>query len=85
VLRSQALAYLRTRGPVAARAADLLTAGFPQRTLSVPVLVRACRVDGHDAILVVEAWGGGDRTLDRRRLWVFDRLTGNVIAAAAFR
>ena len=85
VLRSQALAYLRTRGPVATRAADLLTVGFPQRTLSVPVFVRACRVNGHDAILVVEAWGGGDPTLDRRRLWVFDRLTGTIIAAAAFR
>ena len=84
-LRSQALAYLRTTGPAGDRAADLLTTGFPARTLSVPVLVRVCRVDGRAAGVVVEAWGVPGGTLSRHRLWIFDQATGGVIGAAAFR
>ena len=85
VLRAQALAYLRTLGPAGSRAADLLTVGFPARTPSVPVLVRVCRVDGRAAVVVVEAWGVPGGTLDRHRLWIFDRVTGGIIGAAAFR
>jgi hypothetical protein len=84
-MRANVLADLRTRGSLGRRAADLLTIGFPARTASVPVLVRACLVDGKDAILVVEAYGSPGGTLTHRRLWVFDRVSGALLLAASFR
>jgi hypothetical protein len=84
-LRAQVLADLRTHGPLGDRAADLLTAGFPARTLAVPVLVRASKVDGHDAILVVEAFGEAGGTLTHRRLWIFDVKSGGILGASSFR
>ena len=83
--REAALGTLRTAGPLGVRAADLLTTGFPARYPAVPVLVRACKVDGVDAIVVVEVFGDANGPLTHRRLWVFDRSTGNVTRAASFR
>jgi len=84
-MRATVLTDLRTRGELAARAADLLTNGFPERTQAVPVLVRASKVDGVEAVVVVEAFGSPGGTLTHRRLWVFDRSTGAVLRAASFR
>jgi len=84
-MRATVLEQLRTQGSFGLRAAELLTLGFPARTASVPVLVRGCRVDGVDAVLVVEAWGSTGGMLTHRRLWVFDRVKGTVLRAASFR
>lgn len=84
-MRAQVLTDLRTRGELGQRAADLLTVGFPERTSAVPVLVRASSVDGADAVVVVEAFGGAGESLTHRRLWVFDRTSGAVLRAASFR
>lgn len=84
-LRSRVLADLRAKGADGARVADVLTAGFPQRTAAVPVLVRLCAVDGTQAIVVVEAFGEAGSTLTHRRLWVFDRATGALVRAVSFR
>jgi hypothetical protein len=84
-MRTTVLTQLRAQGAFGSRAADLLTIGFPAVTASVPVLVRGCKVDGVDAVLVVEAWGSSGGRLVHRRLWVFDRATGTVIRASSFR
>ena len=83
--RARVLADLRTRGALGARAADLLTSGFPPRTAAVPVLIRSCEVDGVDAVVVVEAFGSSGGMLTHRRLWVFSSATGAVLRAASFR
>jgi len=83
-LRDEMLAQLRAEGAAGVRAAELLTAGFPERTASVPVLVRDCSVDGIAAVVVVEAYGDTGKTLTHRRLWVFDRATGAILRAASF-
>jgi len=84
-MRATALGGLRTRGKLASSAADMLTNGFPERTRAVPVLVRGSKVDGVDAVVVVEAFGSAGEMLTHRRLWVFDRATGAVLRAASFR
>jgi hypothetical protein len=84
-MRATVLADMRTRGPLGSRAADLLTVGFPERTTAVPVLVRSCKVDGVDAVIVVEAYGRAGGTLTHRRLWVFDASSGTVLRAASFK
>jgi hypothetical protein len=84
-LRSTVLADLRSRGDFGTRAADLLTIGFPEQTPSVPVLVRSSKVDGVDAVVVIEAFATGGGILVHRRLWVFDRATGAVLRAASVR
>jgi hypothetical protein len=84
-LRARMLAQLRAQGETGARVAELLTTGFPERTASVPVLVRICAVDGADAVVVVEAFGDVGGPLTHRRLWVFDRSSGAILRAASFR
>jgi hypothetical protein len=84
-LRSIVLEDLRARDETGARAADLLTEGFPAQTEAVPVLVRISSVDGTAAVVVVEAFGDDDGTLTHRRLWVFVRETGAILRAASFR
>lgn len=85
-MRVKVLGELRTRGALGTRAADLLTIGFPARTAAVPVLVRASKVDGVDAVVVVEAFGSsGGGTLVHRRLWVFDQASGAILRAASVR
>ena len=83
-VRTKMLGVLRAKGDAGARAADLLTKGFPASTASVPVLVRLCRVDGVDAVVVVEAFGDAGGTLTHRRLWIFDRTSGALLRAASF-
>jgi hypothetical protein len=83
--RQEALSRLRAQGPDGARAATLLTAGFPARTAAVPVLVERAKVDGRDALVVVEAWGSAGSTLEHTRLWVFDWQTGGVLRANSYR
>jgi ABC-type glycerol-3-phosphate transport system permease component len=84
-LRATVLAELRAKGSDGARAADLLTIGFPARTASVPVLVRLCPVDGTSAVIVVEAYGDTGGRLTHRRLWIFARDSGALIRAASFK
>jgi hypothetical protein len=84
-MRASVLSQLRAKGGLGARAADLLTTGFPARTPSVPVLVRGSHVDGVDAVIVVEAFGSAGGMLVHRRLWVFDRATGSVLRAVSIR
>lgn len=84
-MRTTALEQLRTQGAFGQRAADLLTIGFPERTASVPVLVRGSKFNGVDSIVVVEAWGSAGGRLLHRRLWVFARVSGEMLRAASFR
>ena len=84
-LRSKALAQLRSQGDTAARAADLITDTFPPRTRSVPVYVERAVVDGVPSYLIIEAWGPAEGALDRKRLWVIDAETGDVVFSAAAR
>jgi len=84
-LRSKALAQLRSQGEAAARAADLITDTFPPKTRSVPVYVERAVVDGVPSYLIIEAWGPAEGALDRKRLWVIDAETGDVVFSAAAR
>lgn len=81
-LRMRALTSLRTRGDEGDRAASLLTTGFPERTIAIPVLVRIADVDGRKSVIVVEAAAGKTGDLTARRLWVFDYATGEITKAA---
>jgi hypothetical protein len=83
-LRMKALEKLRAQGEIGARVAELLTEGFPPVTLSVPVLVRVCQVDGKDAVLVIEAYGGAGGKLTHKRSWVFELGTGTILRATSF-
>lgn len=83
--RQSVLQRLRSRGALGTRAAELLTAGFPGDTPAIPVLVRACDMNGTDAILIVEAFGDAGGALVHRRLWVFDRSTGALLRATSIR
>jgi hypothetical protein len=82
--RTRVLTDLRTRGATGDLAASLLTRGFPERTAAIPVLVRACTVDGRSAIIVVEAYGGATGALTRRRMWIFDAKSGEIIRASSY-
>lgn len=77
--RTNSLTLLRRHGEDANKAADMLTSEFPPETRSVPVYVEAATVDGVQAWLVVEAWGGRTGPLVKRRLWVIDRATGDIL------
>lgn len=80
-LRHDALVSLRKRGGDAAAAADLITRTFPADTRSVPVYVERAAVDGTSALVVVEATGPKNGTLNAKRMWVFDD-QGDVIFAS---
>lgn len=82
-LRREALVELR-RHERGREIADLLTEQFPTVTLAVPLYVERAAVDGRDAWIVVEAWGSESGKLDRRRLWVFDARTAEVVASSSF-
>ena len=84
-LRSKALAQLRSQGDTAARAADLITDTFPPKTRSVPTYVESAVVDGVPSYLIIEAWGPAEGALDRKRLWVINAETGDVVFSAAAR
>jgi hypothetical protein len=82
--RTEALVELRRKGPDAGSAADLLTRAFPLKPRSVPVYVESAPVDGQPAWIVVEAWGEQDGKLVHRRVWVFDRGTGDVLGSRSW-
>lgn len=84
-MRARVLDDLRSKGSEGARAAELLTTGFPERTAAVPILVRLSSVDGTSAVVVVEAFGDEGGTLEHRRLWVFALESGSIVRAASFR
>jgi hypothetical protein len=83
--RQRALQELRRHGTPGDAAANVLTVGFPQDVKSVPVLVEAALVDRVPSWVIVEAWSGDGKTLSSRRLWIFDRRTGQVLASSSFR
>ncbi|MDZ4178449.1 MAG: hypothetical protein U1E29_04335 [Coriobacteriia bacterium] len=78
-LRHASLSSLRSQGETEAQLADLLTAVFPADGRSVPYYAEAAMVGGREAWLVAEVWGSAAGELDRKRLWAFDRKTGDVI------
>ena len=83
--RRLALAALRRQGPEGSAAADLLTSRFPTKSSDVPAYVEVAKVDNKDALLVVDAVPGANGLLSSRRLWVFDRRTGDVILSTRMR
>lgn len=69
-LRHDALAALRRQGPEASSVSDLLTRTFPTDTSGVPIYVERGTYGGRPAVLVVEATGPSEGTLNSKRLWV---------------
>lgn len=84
-VRQGALARLRQKGTDAGAAADFMTTQFPVTTRAVPYYVEAASVDATSAWIIVEAWGGRTGELGYRRLWVFGRETGELLAATTYR
>lgn len=84
-IRRRALARLRGEGEAEAEAADFVTDVLPPESASVPVYIEKADVDGVPSYIVVEAWGARDGQLDRKRLWVLDAVSGDVIFSAAGR
>ena len=83
--RQRALAALRRSGAEGVAVADLLTKLFPADTAAVPVSIEHARVDGNDALVVVEAAAGRDGKLTTRRVWVLSYPGGAIIDSASFR
>lgn len=79
--RQDALASLRSSDGGASELADLITSTFAADTRSVPVYAEAATVDGRAAWIVVEAWGGRSGPLDKRRIWILARETGDIISS----
>jgi hypothetical protein len=82
-LRHQVLTQLRAQGTRASLAADLITRTFPTATPSVPVYVERATVDGVDALVIVEAWGGPGGRLSSKRLWALDANSGTILFSAS--
>lgn len=70
-LRREALIDLRSQSAEGARAADLITRTFPD-VAAVPFHVQTAKVEGTDAVLLIEAVGGEDGSLTARRLWAMN-------------
>lgn len=84
-LRHDALASLRADGDAQARVADLITRVFPVDTRAVPARVLTATWDGTPVVVVVEAWGRPSGSLEQKRLWVLDAVSGEVRFATASR
>lgn len=84
-VRQDVLAELRTNGQDAGSLADLLTTEFPTDVDAVPYRVEAGSYEGDDAWIVYEAWGEPEGELTYRRIWVFARDDGAVLAAHSIR
>ncbi|MBI5231746.1 MAG: hypothetical protein HY876_06240 [Coriobacteriales bacterium] len=82
-MRQDALVSLRNRGGDAEQAATLVTKTFPSNTRAVPVYFERARVDGRDALLVIEAWGPSGSPLTLERLWIIDMSTGQILDSVA--
>ncbi|MDZ4177655.1 MAG: hypothetical protein U1E29_00240 [Coriobacteriia bacterium] len=83
-LRHASLSSLRSRGEAERQLANFLTTVFPADGRSVPYHAEAAMVDDRQAWLVAEVWGSAGGNLDRKRLWAFDRETGDVIISTSF-
>lgn len=84
-LRHDRLVELRSRSAQAATAADLLTQQFPNESRAVPYYVESASVDGTQAWIVLEVVASTETgRLDRVRLWVFDKKSGDVLRASSF-
>lgn len=70
-LRREALTELRSQSTAGARAADLITRTFPDVS-AVPFHVQTAKVEGADAVLLIEAVAGTGESLSARRLWAID-------------
>ncbi len=79
--RHSALSKLRSQGTDQAELADFITEHFPSDGRSVPFHTESASVDGREAWVIIEVWGSEGGTLDRLRLWAFDRATGDVIVS----
>lgn len=84
-VRKEVLVDLRLQGDDGSAVADLLTRGFPADTAAVPVIVELAEFEGKDSWVIIEVWGDESGTLDHRRIWVFDRETGALVASASKR
>lgn len=83
-LRSVELTALRAEGEGAATLADILTSEFPADTPAVPYYAEEAVVDGQDAWVILEVWGSSGGMLDKQRLWVLKRDSGDVILSSVF-
>ncbi len=82
-LRQDALTSLRRR-QVTEPLANILTESFPAEARSVPYYAELAKVEGKDAWIVVEVWGSPNGTLDKTRVWAFDKDTSEVIVSTVF-
>jgi hypothetical protein len=83
-LRHEQLAALRAEGGSAALLADILTEEFPTTTAAVPYYAEEAVVDDREAWVVLEVWGSPGANLDRQRLWVLERESGEIILSMVF-
>ncbi len=83
-LRGDQLTALRADGGSAATLADILTSEFPTGTASVPYYAEEATVDGQEAWVVLEAWGSSGGMLDKERLWVLRRESGEIVSSSVF-
>ena len=84
-LRHDSLVELRSQGRAQSAFADLITRSFPTASEGVPVYVEQAVVDGQPAVVVVEAWGKVGARIDRKRLWVLERSSGDILFSAVLR
>lgn len=82
-LRHSSLSSLRSQGETERQLANFLTEVFPADGRSVPYHAEVATVDDRQAWLVAEVWGSAGGNLDRKRLWAFDRETGDVIISTS--
>ena len=80
-MRHEALVSLRKQGDDESELANLITEQFPADTRAVPFWGGKGVVDGRDAWIIAEAWGLKNGTLDKVRLWAFDRDSRDVITS----
>ena len=83
-LRHNQLADLRSQGDSQATLADILTEDFPSTSTSAPYYAEAAVVDDRDTWVVLEMWGSPGGTLDRQRLWVLERESGEIVLSMVF-
>jgi hypothetical protein len=83
-LRGDQLTALRAEQGSASALADILTSDFPTDTASVPYYAEEAVVDGQDTWIVLEVWGSSGGLLDKQRLWVLRRDSGDIVLSSIF-
>ena len=83
-LRHKSLVELRSKEGSAEELANLLTSTFSSEIEAVPYYAEAGTFEGTDVWIMLEAWGSSGGTLDRTRMWVFDRQSGDVVMSTTF-